>query len=76
MWRKRGHHTAYVVGSCSDDEYLSEMELRRVSVWTHHPDGLHVPVDEGEQSLSCQGHVGSLRLSHVGLLLRARALEF
>lgn len=77
MWRKRGHHTAYVVGSWSDDEYLSEMELRRASGRTHHPDGLHIPIDEGEQSLSGQGHVGSLWLAHVRLLLWARAaLEF
>jgi hypothetical protein len=34
---------------------------------TDHPDGLHVPVDEGEETLSAKGHV-LLLLAQLGFL--------
>ena len=35
---------------------------------TDHSDGLHVPVDEGEQTLSAKGHLLLLLLAHLCFL--------
>jgi hypothetical protein len=32
---------------------------------TDHPDGLHVPVNEGEETLSAEGHLLLLLLAHI-----------
>lgn len=35
---------------------------------TDHPDGLHVPVNEGEETLSAEGHLLLLLLAHLCFL--------
>ena len=44
----------------------------------HHSDGLHIPVDESEETLSAQGHLLLLLVAHFGFLrvLSASWLQF
>ena len=43
---------------------------------TDHPDGLHVPVNEGEETLSAEGHLLLLLLAHLCFLEVLSASRF